>query len=79
MTNLSNILSNDKKREKIKEFLILMQDETTPEYMKKIYSAKCEIVLLRYSAYDYNALWNEYLMVDAGIKNIQNKDERRMK
>ena len=65
---LTNILSNDKKREKIKEFLALMQDDTTPEYMKKIYSAKCEIVLLGYSGYDTSKMWNDYLMADAGIK-----------
>ena len=61
MTTLDEITDDDK-RKRILEYINLMKDEKTADFMKKIYSARCEILLFLYKGNDYELLFNNYLM-----------------
>ena len=59
MNSIDSIAS----REKILELIDRIKDDEVPEFMKKIYSAKCELQLIKYCGKDVNDLWNKYLVV----------------
>lgn len=60
---MNNIETTLQQREKILELINLIKDKSTPEFMKKIYSTKCELNLIKYQGKDFSELWNDYLII----------------
>jgi hypothetical protein len=64
---LETFTTPEKQREKILEFMDIMQDEITPLFLKEIYSRKCCKILNNYTGEDKQALERDYWAIYGGL------------
>jgi hypothetical protein len=66
---IETIVTAEMQKVEIIKYISVMQDDIVPMFLRKIYSNKCEIILLNYLGNDdHSQLWDSYLIARGSLK-----------